>query len=98
MERDTINIDSIEKTISERQKNYGSFKGRAHLAQEIKSAFWRSGRFEKLLPYQREAMEMIAEKISRVINGDPSYIDSWHDIAGYATLVEKQLIKDCKHQ
>lgn len=34
---------------------------------------------------------MIAGKIARIINGDPNYVDSWHDIAGYATLIEQEL-------
>lgn len=33
---------------------------------------------------------MIQHKIGRILNGDPAYADSWHDIAGYATLVEKE--------
>jgi len=36
----------------------------------------------------REALEMIAHKIGRILNGDPNYADSWHDIAGYAKLAE----------
>lgn len=40
---------------------------------------------------QVEALEMIAHKIGRIINGDPNYADSWHDIAGYAKLVADRL-------
>ena len=36
---------------------------------------------------------MIASKIARIVNGDPDYADNWHDIAGYARLVEKELEK-----
>ena len=42
-------------------------------------------------PDQREALEMIAHKIARIVNGDPNYADSWVDIAGYATLVADRL-------
>ena len=42
-------------------------------------------------PDQREAMEMICQKMARIMNGDPNYSDSWHDIAGYATLVANRL-------
>ena len=31
---------------------------------------------------------MILHKLARILNGDPNYVDSWHDIAGYAILVE----------
>ena len=34
---------------------------------------------------------MIQHKIARILNGDLRYADSWHDIAGYATLVDKRL-------
>jgi hypothetical protein len=43
---------------------------------------------------QREALDMIAHKIARIINGDPDYADSWVDIAGYATLVSERLKDD----
>ena len=34
---------------------------------------------------------MIAHKIGRILAGDPNHIDHWLDIAGYATLVAKEL-------
>ena len=40
---------------------------------------------------QQEALDMIAHKIGRIINGDPDYADSWDDIAGYAKLVGDRL-------
>ena len=39
----------------------------------------------------REALGMIQHKIARILNGDPTYADSWHDIAGYAKLVDDRL-------
>lgn len=41
-------------------------------------------------------LEMIAHKIARILNGDPNYADNWHDIAGYATLIDLQLQGDDK--
>jgi hypothetical protein len=35
---------------------------------------------------QREALEMFAAKISRILTGDPDYPDNWDDIAGYGRL------------
>jgi len=40
---------------------------------------------------QIEALDMIAHKIARILNGDPNYADSWDDIAGYAKLVGDRL-------
>ncbi|WP_257617167.1 hypothetical protein [Campylobacter pinnipediorum] len=37
---------------------------------------------------------MIAHKIARILAGNPNYKDHWDDIAGYATLVSKELEND----
>ena len=37
---------------------------------------------------------MIAHKISRIVNGDANYMDSWVDIVGYAQLVIDKLQRD----
>ena len=50
--------------------------------------------WRKLADDQREALEMTAHKIGRILNGDPNYIDSWHDISGYVRLVEQRLEKE----
>jgi hypothetical protein len=39
-----------------------------------------------------EALDMIAVKISRILTGDPNYSDNWHDIQGFAKLVENRLL------
>lgn len=35
---------------------------------------------------QREAIDMILHKVSRIIAGDPTHADHWDDIGGYARL------------
>ena len=40
---------------------------------------------------QQEALDMIAHKIGRIINGNPYYTDSWVDIVGYAQLIVDEL-------
>ena len=84
---------SVDKTLNERGKRYGSFKTHAEITQNIKSAMQNSPNWLKLSPDKIECLDMIAHKIGRILNGDPEYSDSWHDIAGYATLVEKELNK-----
>ena len=42
---------------------------------------------------QKQALEVIADKIARILSGDPNYDDNWHDIQGYAKLVEDRLPK-----
>jgi hypothetical protein len=43
--------------------------------------------------HQRESLDMIACKASRILNGDPNHLDSWVDIAGYATIVATRIPK-----
>ena len=83
----------IETTLAERGSRYGVFLGHGHIAQELKTCirFHLVARDKKLQYDQQEALDMICHKIARIINGDPDYADSWHDIAGYATLVENRL-------
>lgn len=49
--------------------------------------------WEHLSPVQRQALTVIADKIARILSGDPNYDDNWHDIQGYAKLVEDRLPK-----
>lgn len=42
---------------------------------------------------QYEALEMIAHKMGRILAGNPNFQDHWDDIAGYATLVSRQIAK-----
>ncbi len=81
---------SIESTLEERGKMYGEFKDFGDICQRFKAVL-RYGSWNGMKPYQREALEMIVHKISRILNGDPDVKDSWHDIVGYAKLVDDTL-------
>lgn len=86
-------MQDIDEVLCERGTRYGSFSGHAQIAQELKAiiATYVSRRNCNLQPDQSESLDMIAHKIARIINGDPDYIDSWVDIAGYAKLVADRL-------
>lgn len=83
----------IETVLEEREKRYGSFEAHALISQNIKEMMYQNGKFAHMSTDQQEALEMIAHKIARILNGDPDYADNWVDIAGYATLVAKRLEK-----
>lgn len=87
-------MSGIEDTLEERGKKYGgSFLEQSQIAQNLKSVLKNSPNWTRMRVDQREALEMIATKISRILYGDPNYIDSWHDISGYATLIERTLVE-----
>jgi hypothetical protein len=84
---------SIDETLEQRGSRYGTFKGHSELSQSLS----RTIRTHTILngktlsDVHTEALNMICHKIARIVNGDPNYDDSWRDIAGYATLVVKEI-------
>ena len=87
-------MNDIADTLNERGKRYGDFDGHAFITQSLKDAMRATRGWEGLSLAQRESLEMIQHKIGRILNGDPNYADSWHDIAGYAKLVEDLLTRN----
>ena len=83
----------VEETLDARAQDYGTFKESAALMQGIKRLLAdHARRHDKLFADdQWEAIEMIVHKMARIVNGNPDKVDSWIDIAGYATLVSDRL-------
>ena len=86
--------DQLEKTLAERGEVYGRFVDHAAISQSIKRAMRAAPGWQELPDDMRESLEMLAHKVARILNGNPDYVDSWHDVSGYATLVEKRLKGD----
>ena len=85
-------MTSIEQTLQERGARYGDFADHAAVCQAIKRAMRPDEkRWHQMSAAQRQALEVIADKIARIVTGDPDYADNWHDIQGYARLVEERL-------
>lgn len=88
--------DTLQATLIERGSRYGPFKGHAEVTMALKIVVANelATRKKELPSIQQEALDMIFHKIGRIVNGDNNYDDSWHDIAGYAELVVKDLQGD----
>lgn len=81
----------VQETLNARGARYGNFTDNAAVSQRIKDAMmYDEVMWAKLNYVQREALAMIAQKIARILNGDPNYKDNWHDIQGYARLAEER--------
>lgn len=82
-----------EDILNEREKTHGDYSDHARITQGIKTALFvdECDGHERLNDMQREALEMIAHKMGRIIAGDPNHKDHWVDIAGYATLISRSL-------
>jgi len=90
-EKSVTTQDEVLATLQDRHKRYGTFMDQARCVQNLRAFFREQPKWNDLAHDQKEALEVIAQKISRILGGDPDYDDNWHDIAGYARLVEKRL-------
>jgi len=81
----------ITATLNERGSRYGVFAEHAYIAQSIQNVMRAAPGWTRLSCDEAQALTVIADKIARILNGDPHYTDNWHDIQGYAKLVEDRL-------
>ena len=88
-----MDLDAI---LAERGARYGKFTEHARIACNIKSMMRNHTKWDRLQADQAESLDMIAHKIGRILAGDPDYIDSWDDIAGYAKLIADRLRETSK--
>jgi len=92
-------VQSVDEVLKERGTRYGAFINQAGIAQglhqviEFGMQVTGKTRFDFYVD-ELEAINMIVNKLARIVNGDPHYSDSWRDIAGYATLVADRLDND----
>ena len=79
----------VDQILADRQKTHGDFGEVAVIAQAIKTII--RGHAQLLSPDQREALDIIATKIARILSGDANEPDHWLDIVGYATLALRSI-------
>lgn len=79
--------------LTERQKTHGDFKSNADISQAIKKImhdpFGETRHPYVLSMVHREALDMIALKLSRILSGQADFKDHWDDISGYAKLASE---------
>lgn len=72
--------------LAERGKTHGRFEDNARVAQDLKVVFRAQEGWGNLSLVHREALDMFAGKVSRILSGQGGFADHWDDIAGYAKL------------
>ena len=80
-------MSDLNKTLADRQKTHGDFQQVAKVAESLMNNI----EFQRLSASQSFAVRMIVGKLARIVCGNPNEPDHWHDIAGYAKLVEDEL-------
>lgn len=73
---------------------HGPVDAQFGMAQRIKNLFRTGSSWDPvdykspaLTPVQKECLEMLAVKLSRILEGDPRHLDHWVDLQGYPELV-----------
>ncbi len=79
-------MSTIDATLAERGERYGAFTGHAQITQTLKATMQTTPKWGQLENDQKEALEMVAHKFGRLLNGDFMYEDNLIDTVGYAQL------------
>jgi hypothetical protein len=87
-------VSAVDKTLAERGLRYGDFTDHAMQCQELQDCMRSNENWEALDAVKKQALTVIADKIARILTGDPEYKDNWHDIQGYAKLAEDRCAED----
>lgn len=93
---------SVSETLAQRGSRYGDFTDHARLCQNLMEElrmFTKPAEefqshyipWDELPAIHKQALTVIMDKVARILSGDPNYDDNWHDIQGYAKLVEDRL-------
>ena len=84
--RDDSGKLDIDDTLKQRGASYGNYVDQSVIAENLMREIEREKGWKKFPPTHRQATRVIVIKLARLLNGNPNHVDSWHDIAGYATL------------
>lgn len=84
----------VKETLKQRSTNYGSFSIgtalRATMIEAILDSYKKNNDGKEMPKFYEIAILDIVNKLTRIaVTYD--HIDSWHDIAGYAMLVEEHI-------
>jgi len=83
-----------QKLLNVRGATHGSFASNARVATNLMAVLYSGDKAQSLTFEQAYALQNIAGKLARIVNGDPNFQDGWADIAGYATLALESLNRE----
>jgi hypothetical protein len=87
---DDLAMSETEDLLSTRRQTHGNFRDNARLSQRLKSIFRSTASWDHLDDVEKESLDMIALKISRILSGKSLEKQHWEDVKGYAALAEKE--------
>lgn len=87
-------MPDIESILEDRGSRYGDFATQAEVSQAIRNALHNTPNWNALPDYMKEGLDMCVSKLSRILVGDPMYMDNVVDILGYMTLVKTEMERE----
>ncbi len=85
---------TIDQTLAERGKTYGPFLDKAKTVQALIDVVIHEPGWERLAADQKQCIMVCFDKFARAIHGDPNHRDNFHDVVGYAKLVDDRMAAD----
>lgn len=85
----TVDERTLASLLKERGTTHGCFSDNARNGQALRDLFRSSPKFATMPAVHREALDMMACKLSRILSGQSNVADHWADLAGYATLARE---------
>jgi hypothetical protein len=85
-EKRMLKMTNVSTVLAKRAATHGSFIDNGNNAQALKNLIHDSEGWARATYRQREALDMIASKLARIMSGHPGFADHWVDIAGYASI------------
>lgn len=82
-------MSDVNATLKQRGNVHGNFNESSVTKRKLMAVAEQSPNWQAMSPAHQCAVNMIIEKLGRVLHGDHEFADHWHDIAGYATLGER---------
>jgi hypothetical protein len=84
-------MKTSEQITQERGKTHGSFALNALISQGLKDFMRSQAGWYRLTNVQKEALDVMALKQSRILSGQGMFLDHWLDIGGYVELVKQEI-------
>lgn len=85
--------NNVIDTLAERHGQYGHYTYVSKTSQLLKRTIRESPNYKTMPAYMNESLDMICNKLARILSGNYYLRDSWLDIEGYAKLVTDELDK-----
>lgn len=89
---DTVDVEHVQNVLHARENSHGPYRDQARFSQLLKGIVHKHKAWNDLPGEQREAIDMILMKLSRIMSGNNNEPDTWIDISGYAMLCYNLLV------